>query len=289
MTNVSEKLSGVADALGANMPTSSHKVSLWALCAVSVSFVGLFARYLDEVEERKNNRLLLRFTNLFCGTFCCIVSVMYYSIIFIQAGHGTVAGFYDVLVGKTLLSPLEEFQVSVVNALMLAYMSQDLVGRLIWKNFRWQFVLHHVACIVGLVNSMFFGQSGMFAAAVGLSEFSTPLVTVVEIARADGMNKLFQSFGVVLFFIFPARVFLFTYLNYLWLAVHDESPAFGAHEKYPHMVGVTSMSSIVVLTFLNWVWWGNLLQGVYNAFFKAKPSLPAPAYAERKTKSQKAE
>mmetsp|Transcript_22056 Transcript_22056/g.43375 ORF Transcript_22056/g.43375 Transcript_22056/m.43375 type:complete len:279 (+) Transcript_22056:187-1023(+) len=266
----------------------ANETTLWVVSAVIVSFVGIFARYLDDVEEKKYGKLLLRFSNLFCATFCCVVSVVYYSIVVVQAGGGTIEGFVKVLKGEIKMNRFEEYQAAVVHATMLAYMAQDLVGRLIWKNFRPTFVVHHVACIVGLANALFFGQSGMFGAAVGLSEFTTPLVACIEIARADGMKKPMYIGGALLFFLFPLRVALFTYFNYLWLFVHDESPAFGT-DKSNFVVGVTSMISIIFLTLLNWMWWSDLLKMCFNAFVAKESKLPEASYASRSKLEKKTE
>jgi len=237
-----------------------HEKALWLAGGLGVFFVGLFARFLDELEERRVGQLALRHTNMFCATFTLTISCVYFSIIFIQAGKANFKGFFGVLVGKEHLSALEEFQARVAHALMLAYMIQDLIGRFFWKNLRITFVVHHFASVIGLVNCLFLGQSGMFGAAAGLSEFTTPLVSMLEIARIEKLHRVILPGGILLNFLFPLRVLLFTYFTVLWVLEHQESPFFVSFRHQNFMLNLSGTISFITLTCLNWNWYWELLK-----------------------------
>lgn len=252
----------------------SSERTLWGFSFVLISSVGLFARYLDEVEQREAGRLLLRHTNMFCAAFTGSVAILYFSIIVLQAGNATLEGVLDVLVGKARLSPVLELNVRCVHNMMLAYMVQDLVGRAIWKNWKLPFVVHHIACIVGLVNCLWLGQTGMFGAAVGISEFSTPIVAVVEIARATRLTKLVVVAGILLNLVFPFRVVLFSYFSYLWAMEHSDSPFHPESDDRETLLRLSGLAAVVTLTLLNWTWWNALVQGTIQTL--QAPNAPNP-------------
>mmetsp|Transcript_2088 Transcript_2088/g.3979 ORF Transcript_2088/g.3979 Transcript_2088/m.3979 type:complete len:267 (+) Transcript_2088:298-1098(+) len=245
--------------------------SLWIGSYAVVSVVGLFARYLDAVEEKKAGVLKLVNSNMFCAIFTGSITVQYISVLLLQACHGSFDRFYDVLKGVETLSPLQEFQARINHSLMLGYMTQDLFGRLLWGNYKIAYILHHVACQVGIVACLYFGQTAMFGCAVGLSEASTPLVAIVEISRAQAMKDMVIFSGLLLNLVFPLRVALFSWITYVWTFEHVDSPL-NSEEKWE--LTVPCLVSIWLLTLLNWHWWRELATTTFKVLWAVPAAKP---------------
>ncbi len=261
-----------------------------ALCAGAcgtVLLVGLFARVLDAVEEQRAGKLKLQFSNLFCAAFTSCISVLYVSIAWVQAARGSWPRAYALLVGRESLTAGQEYQARVAHSLLLGYMLQDLVGRFWFRSIKWAFVLHHLATVVGIALCLWKGQSGLFGCALGISEASTPIVNTLEVSRHEPRLKpLFLLCGASLFFLWPVRVVMFSYLTYIWGFEHVEAPL-GAQGNGKNLeVNQVAIAAAAMLSALNLFWWKQVIGMSMRVIFPP-PKQPAEDTKADKPKADK--
>jgi len=191
---------------------------------------------------------------------------MYTSLLIIEGAGADMDRFVRLVDGRDHLNDTEEEMGCILHAFLLGYMLQDLIARLVLHDNDLGYFIHHVACIVGILICLIYGQSSVFCAAIGLSEFSTPLVGILSIAKITKMDKLLFYGGLLLNIQWPIRVALTSWICYIWYFQHLDSPFINENLKYADYV-VNSIGLVLgtTLALLNWIWWGELLSLTFQA------------------------
>lgn len=186
---------------------------LWAMAGfLTLGFVG------QALDRSANN---VRCQNFLSGTFTFVVSIVIANW-FAEATNGKWQGLGHV-VTEGAHNPYLNDQANLINVLLLAYMIQDVLASIANFNFMPAYLVHHAACITGLVMTIFMGQNPVYCMALAVGEFSSPIVGLLEIAMKEDLSGLKVFSGALLNLLFPFRVAWFGWVHYVWTYNHPGS------------------------------------------------------------------
>lgn len=234
------------------------------LVTILVATCGFVCKFVDQENGEKR----LRSSNSFAAAYSLLMFLFSFQWLVLDMSGGTLEGVHATLVSN----PWEAFahhahEGQQICVFMLAYMVQDVVIRFFFAETDFRYLVHHFSCIVGLILVLFVGLHPIYCVALSISEFSTPVVCLFEVAQMEqgSMNKYIKPCGVLLNLCFPVRVAWFTWTFYLFAFEYRHRTFL---ELTPENVGFVCVGLLVLV---NWSWYIDLLVGTIRTLQEDKP------------------
>jgi len=233
--------------------------------------MGVMCKVVDATKPTQGKRVL-RCSNAFAAAYAALVSYLCTDWLFFAIGNGDFAKIRDALVAE---DPWLEIDKSLGEAgqslciVIFAYMVQDIVQRLLGSHMDVRYFLHHFACLGGLSLVLFYNHHPIYCAALAISEFSTPVVSLFEIAESErgALKRFVEPCGMLLNVLFPIRIAWFNWTFYLF--------AFEKRGFKPftfEMIGRDEIGLVctLILVLINWSWYFTLVRGTLQALGRKK-------------------
>ncbi|GBG25697.1 Hypothetical Protein FCC1311_019162 [Hondaea fermentalgiana] len=239
-----------AEALRSSPPATWWIAFVTGLCTV----VGVTCKMID--TDRGETRL--RASNAFAAGYSMLMFLLSFQWLVLDLGGGTLPGVRAALVSRPWVDLVDgASQGQQICVYMLAYMAQDMVVRCLFWELDLRYILHHLACLGGLGLVLFAGLHPVYCVALSVSEFSTPIVCLFEIAQAElgSMKKYIMPCGILLNLCFPVRVAWFTWVFYLVAFEYRK------HSFYQLSIENCGFLCTGLLVLVNWSWYFDLLVG----------------------------
>jgi len=222
------------------------------MVTAGLTTVGYFTKKLDYDRGKE-----LRCCNSFAAGFSMFLFLACTEWLFFNLSQGSFWELHKVLCSnpKKTIGPDDVVAGDRLCVYIFAYMFQDVVQRVLANDVDFRYMCHHIACMIGLILVLVFGQSPLHCIAMCVSEFSTPVVCLIEVAQTEGKNvkKFLEPCGILLNLLFPLRIMWFSYTFYCWICVY----------RTESLLALTLDNIGYVLTFfllvINWSWWLQLV------------------------------
>lgn len=248
----------------------------WLLATMAaVAAAGLSCKSVDLATGGPGSLLV---TNAFAAAYSLLLFFMAFEWLVLHLGGGTVDGVRGVLVSaqpEAAIAGGDRLAGQRICVLMWAYMLQDLLVRFLHDELDPRYVAHHAACLGGLAMVLFAGYHPLYCVALGVSEFTTPVICFFEMVQADKarLGKYFELCGVLLNVLFPLRVGWFCWAFYLWMFEYRK------HELLALTCDNVGFACTSVLVAINFSWWVQLLAGSVAALVSTDADADADANA----------
>jgi len=144
--------------------------------------------------------------------------------------------------------------------LIASYMLQDIVVRIVHWHIEVRYVIHHLACLAGIWLALNDYCTTFACVALAISEFSTPIVCLFEVAFAEKgpLEFLIEPCGIALNILIPIRLAWFVYCFYAFVDVYNTNPDITVGDGL-------GLSCSGVLVLINATWYWDLLSGTLQA------------------------
>lgn len=244
---------------------------LVAVACAAATGVGLVCKSVDHADSVPLRTL--RCTNSFSAGYSLLLFVLSLDWLVLGLARGSWRELRAVLSTppRGMLRAEDVASGERICVLVLAYMVQDLTVRILYRELDVRYVLHHSACLLGLAMVLVLGHPPIYCVALTLSELSTPVVCLFEVADMErgALQRWIEPCGVLLNLLFPLRCAWFAWTFYLWIAVVRTEPLLA-----PTLDNLGFLS-VAILLLVNFSWWSKLLWGTAVALLdKLKQGRP---------------